>query len=93
MHDWDARFDTLTAAVTNAIARGRDNELFVLMLDMVDYPGSLERLKQIVRLARATDFTRLVARVQWLGIDPRIVLRTVEMLADKVLPLVERALA
>jgi len=53
VHDWDARFDTLTAAVTNAIARGRDNELFVLMLDMVDYTGSLERLKQIVRLARA----------------------------------------
>lgn len=53
VHDWDARFDTLTAAVTNAVARGRDNELFVLMLDLVDYTGSLERLKQVVRLARA----------------------------------------
>lgn len=53
VHDWDARFDTLTAAVTSAVARGRDNELFVLLLDLVDYTGSLERLKQIVRLARA----------------------------------------
>lgn len=53
VHDWDARFDTLTAAVANGVARGRDNELFVLLLDLVDYTGSLERLKQIVRLARA----------------------------------------
>lgn len=53
VHDWDARFDTLTSALTGAIARGRDNELFVLLLDLVDYTGSLERLKRVVRLARA----------------------------------------
>jgi alkanesulfonate monooxygenase SsuD/methylene tetrahydromethanopterin reductase-like flavin-dependent oxidoreductase (luciferase family) len=52
-----------------------------------------ECAEELVRLARATDFTRLIARVQWLGMDQRIVLRTVEMLADKVLPLVERELA
>ena len=52
-----------------------------------------ECAEEIVRLAHATDFTRFIARVQWLGMDQRIVLRTVEMLADKVMPLVERELS
>ena len=53
VHDWDARFEILTTALTGAVARGRDNELFVLLLDLVDYTGSLERLRQIIRVARA----------------------------------------
>ena len=52
-----------------------------------------ECAEELVRLARATGFTRLIARVQWLGMDQRIVLRTVELLANKVLPLVERELS
>ncbi len=51
-----------------------------------------ECAEELVRLARATDFTRLIARVQWLGMDQRIVLRSVEMLANEVRPLVEREL-
>ena len=51
-----------------------------------------ECAEEIVRLSRSTDFTRLVARVQWLGMDQRIVLRTIEMLANEVRPLVEREL-
>ena len=54
-------------------------------------PG--ECAEELVRLARATGFTRLIARVQWLGMDQRLVLRTIEMLAERVLPLVERELA
>jgi alkanesulfonate monooxygenase SsuD/methylene tetrahydromethanopterin reductase-like flavin-dependent oxidoreductase (luciferase family) len=48
--------------------------------------------EELVRLARATRFTRLIARVQWMGMDQRIVRRTIELLADRVLPLVERNL-
>ncbi|MDD9916006.1 MAG: hypothetical protein OXT01_15245, partial [Rhodospirillaceae bacterium] len=68
-------------------------ELEELLAGRVIIGSPEECAEEIVRLARATDFTRLVARVQWLGMDQRIVLRTVEMLADKVLPLVERELA
>lgn len=51
-----------------------------------------ECAEEIVRLAQATGFTRLIARVQWLGMDQRIVRRTIELLAEKVRPLVERVL-
>jgi alkanesulfonate monooxygenase SsuD/methylene tetrahydromethanopterin reductase-like flavin-dependent oxidoreductase (luciferase family) len=51
-----------------------------------------ECAEDLVRLARATGCTRLVARVQWMGMDQRIVLRTIELLAGEVLPLVEREL-
>jgi len=52
-----------------------------------------ECAEELVRLARATGFSRLIARVQWLGMDQRLVLRTIELLASRVLPLVERELA
>ncbi len=52
-----------------------------------------ECAEELIRLARATGYTRLIARVQWLGMDQHLVLRTIEMLADQVLPLVERELA
>lgn len=48
-----------------------------------------ECAEELVRLARATGFGRLIARVQWLGMDQRLVLRTIELLANEVLPLVE----
>ncbi len=48
--------------------------------------------EELVRLARATGFTRLVARVQWMGMEHRIVCRTIELLAQKVLPMVQREL-
>ena len=67
-------------------------ELEELLAGRVIIGSPEECAEEIVRLARATDFTRLVARVQWLGMDQRIVLRTIEMLAKDVLPLVEREL-
>jgi alkanesulfonate monooxygenase SsuD/methylene tetrahydromethanopterin reductase-like flavin-dependent oxidoreductase (luciferase family) len=48
--------------------------------------------EELVRLARATGFTRLVARVQWMGMEQRIVCRTIELLAHEVLPLVQHEL-
>ena len=47
-----------------------------------------ECAEQLLVLREATDFTRLVARVQWLGMDQEIVQRTIRLLGEKVLPLV-----
>ena len=46
-----------------------------------------ECAEQLLVLREATDFTRLVARVQWLGMDQEIVQRTIRLLGEKVLPL------
>jgi len=59
--------------------------------------GGTERVvsfltEELVRLAKTTGFTRLIARIQWHGMDQRIILRTIELLATKVRPLVEKAL-
>lgn len=51
-----------------------------------------ECAEELVRLARATGFSRLIARVHWLGMEHRLVLRTIELLADRVLPLMRREL-
>jgi alkanesulfonate monooxygenase SsuD/methylene tetrahydromethanopterin reductase-like flavin-dependent oxidoreductase (luciferase family) len=48
---------------------------------------------QIADLMRATGCNRLVTRIQWVGMEHRHVMRTIELIGDKVAPLVERALA
>ena len=50
-----------------------------------------ECAEQIIDLKEATEFTRLVARVQWLGMDQKIVLRTIRLLGEKVLPIINSA--
>ncbi|WP_211697806.1 LLM class flavin-dependent oxidoreductase [Mycobacterium spongiae] len=55
--------------------------------------GSPENCAEdLVRLARATGFTRLVARVQWMGMQQQVVCRTITLLAHEVLPMVEQEL-
>jgi alkanesulfonate monooxygenase SsuD/methylene tetrahydromethanopterin reductase-like flavin-dependent oxidoreductase (luciferase family) len=49
--------------------------------------------EELVRLARTTGFTRLITRIQWHGMDQRTTLRTIELMASEVKPLVEKALA
>jgi alkanesulfonate monooxygenase SsuD/methylene tetrahydromethanopterin reductase-like flavin-dependent oxidoreductase (luciferase family) len=44
---------------------------------------------ELARLARAGGFTRFVCRVQWMGMEQRLVLRTIELLAQRVLPLLQ----
>lgn len=53
LHNWHAKFQTLTDALTRAVAVGRDNELYVLLLDLVDFDGPLGRLANAIRVARA----------------------------------------
>lgn len=48
--------------------------------------------EELVHLARSTGFTRLIARVQWMGMENRIVCRTIELLAGEVWPMVQREL-
>ena len=56
--------------------------------------GSAEECaEQIVDLLRATGCTRLVTRLQWVGMQHRHVMRTIELIGDKVAPLVRNALA
>jgi alkanesulfonate monooxygenase SsuD/methylene tetrahydromethanopterin reductase-like flavin-dependent oxidoreductase (luciferase family) len=48
---------------------------------------------QITDLMRATGCNRLVTRIQWVGMEHSCVMRTIELLGDKVAPLVDKALA
>ena len=45
-----------------------------------------ECVEQLVALKDGTNLTRLVARVQWLGMDQDIVLRTIKLLGERVAP-------
>lgn len=68
--------------------------------DQVDLPellagrvvigGPEECAEELARLVRAVGLGRLVCRVQWMGMEQRLVLRTIELLAERVLPLVVR---
>ena len=48
-----------------------------------------ECAEELLALREATGFTSLIARIQWLGMDQRLVLRTIEMLAERVRPIME----
>jgi len=48
---------------------------------------------QIAELMQVTGCNRLVTRIQWVGMEQRCVMRTIELLGDKVAPLVRKALA
>jgi len=46
---------------------------------------------ELAELAAATGYNRLIARIQWLGMDQTAVLRTIELLGDNVLPMLRQA--
>jgi hypothetical protein len=48
---------------------------------------------QITELIQGTGCNRLVARIQWVGMEHRYVMRTIELLGNEVAPLVRKALA
>ena len=52
-----------------------------------------EAAEEITRLMKTTGYNRLVCRIQWVGMEHRHVMRTIELLGDKVGPLVRKALA
>jgi uncharacterized protein (DUF58 family) len=69
IHDWHGKFDTLTESLTRAIARGRDNELFILLVDLVDYVGKLGKLAHAIRVARARHH-RVIVICPWPDEEP-----------------------
>ncbi|MBV8751293.1 MAG: LLM class flavin-dependent oxidoreductase [Hyphomicrobiales bacterium] len=52
-----------------------------------------ECAEEITELMRATGCNRLVARIQWVGMAHRHVMRTIELLGGQVAPLVRKAIA
>ena len=61
-----------------------------LLAGRVVIGGPEECAAEVTRLARAVGFGRLVCRVQWMGMEQRLVLRTIELLAERVLPLLAK---
>jgi len=49
----EAKVETLTRALLHSVARGRDNELFVLLFDLFELENNLDGLLRAVRVARA----------------------------------------
>lgn len=79
---------------TNVVGSGKQQLDFEELIAGRVIIGSPEECaEELVRLARTTGFTRLIARIQWHGMDQRITLRTIDLLASKVKPLVDKALA
>ena len=64
-----------------------------LIADRFTIGSPEECAAQITDLMRATGCNRLVARIQWVGMEHRYVMRTIELLGEKVAPLVRKALA
>ena len=53
--------------------------------------GSPEEVAdELLSLAEATGCNRFLTRIQWLGMDQRIVMRSIDLLADRVLPMLRR---
>ena len=79
---------------TEVVGDGKAEPEFEDLLKDRFIVGSPEECaEQIVDLLRATGCTRLVTRLQWVGMQHRHVMRTIELIGDKVAPLVRKALA
>jgi alkanesulfonate monooxygenase SsuD/methylene tetrahydromethanopterin reductase-like flavin-dependent oxidoreductase (luciferase family) len=61
-----------------------------LLEDRVIIGGPEECADAILKLAEATGCTRLITRIQWMGMDQRVVLGTIERLAERVMPILNR---
>ncbi|MDE0408960.1 MAG: LLM class flavin-dependent oxidoreductase [Alphaproteobacteria bacterium] len=53
--------------------------------------GSPEEVAdELLSLAEATGCNRIVTRIQWLGMDQRLVLRSIDLLSERVLPMLRK---
>jgi alkanesulfonate monooxygenase SsuD/methylene tetrahydromethanopterin reductase-like flavin-dependent oxidoreductase (luciferase family) len=66
-------------------------DLSELLRGRVVIGGPEECAAELANLVHAMGFGRLVCRVQWMGMEQRLVLRTIELLAERVCPLITRA--
>ena len=65
-------------------------DLAELLAGRVVIGGPEECAAELTRLVCTVGLGRLVCRVQWMGMEQRLVLRTIELLTERVLPLVAR---
>jgi alkanesulfonate monooxygenase SsuD/methylene tetrahydromethanopterin reductase-like flavin-dependent oxidoreductase (luciferase family) len=76
----------------NVVGSGKDQlELTELLAGRVVIGAPEECAAALAQTIAAGGFTRIVCRIQWLGMEQRLVLRTLELLAERVLPLLRAA--
>ena len=76
----------------NVVGSGKDQlELDELLEGRVVIGAPEDCAAALARTIAAGGFTRIVCRIQWLGMEQRLVLRTLELLAAHVLPLLRQA--
>ena len=79
---------------TNVVGSGKEQlELEELIGGRVIIGSPEECAQDLIRLGREAGCNRIITRVQWMGMDQRLVLRSIEMLANDVMPIVRKALA
>jgi len=78
---------------TRVVGSGPPLDLPELLRGRVVIGGPEECAEELAGLAGATGCRRLVCRVQWMGMDQRLVLRTIELLAERVAPRLANAAA
>ncbi|MBI2321982.1 MAG: LLM class flavin-dependent oxidoreductase [Chloroflexi bacterium] len=78
---------------TRIVGAGKEQlDLEELLAGRVVIGAPEECAEELAAFARATGADRLVCRVQWMGMEQRLVLRTIELLGERVLPLLRREL-
>ncbi|HUA54013.1 MAG TPA: LLM class flavin-dependent oxidoreductase [Candidatus Sulfotelmatobacter sp.] len=76
----------------NIVGSGKDQlELPELIAGRVVIGAPEDCAAALARTIAAGGFTRLVCRIQWLGMEQRLVLRSLALLAERVLPLLRAA--
>jgi alkanesulfonate monooxygenase SsuD/methylene tetrahydromethanopterin reductase-like flavin-dependent oxidoreductase (luciferase family) len=76
----------------NVVGSGKDQlELTELLAGRVVIGAPEECAAALAQTIAAGGFTRIVCRIQWLGMEQRLVLRTLALLAERVLPLLRAA--
>jgi alkanesulfonate monooxygenase SsuD/methylene tetrahydromethanopterin reductase-like flavin-dependent oxidoreductase (luciferase family) len=79
---------------TEVAGAARDpRDLGELLAGRVVIGGPEECAAELAELAQTVGLDRLVCRVQWMGMEQRLVLRTIELLAERVVPLLARTAA
>ncbi|MAI47003.1 MAG: LLM class flavin-dependent oxidoreductase [Hyphomicrobiaceae bacterium TMED74] len=86
-------FGGLGVADGTAIAKNQQAEFDRLINNRFIIGAPEECAEEIASLMRETGCNRLVTRIQWLSMDHKHVMRTLELIGDKVAPMVDKALA
>lgn len=76
----------------NVVGSGKDQlELEELLAGRVVIGAPEDVAAGLARTIQAGGFTRIVCRIQWMGMEQRQVLRTLGLLAERVLPLLRKS--